>query len=245
MWFLCCCQLFERAFARPLRTARGAMRAPRGGLQLGDVMSSFLYVIAIVAMMARPLLAQENPAEMPTQAPRPQAPPPYPHLQAGEGREGADFGNPRFVFHRTDGGFLRLDLVTGAVASCSQNAADWTCIPGRDERAALDREIARLQRDNAALKNALLEHGVPLPDASTLSPAGGGGAPVPAETVPRPPQTVPPAASPPPPSAKSGEPDRASRDDAEVERIMTMMEKVWRRLVEMMMNMQRDLQKKG
>jgi hypothetical protein len=158
------------------------------------------------------------------------------------------------VFHRSGGGFLRLDLVTGAVASCSQNAADWTCVPGRDERAALDGEIARLQRDNAALKNALLEHGVPLPngmnpDAPTLPSAadvgGSRGAPVPAETIPRPPQTVPPAASAPPPSAKPGEPDHASRDDAEVERIMTMMEKVWRRLVEMMMNIQRDLQKKG
>jgi hypothetical protein len=63
--------------------------------------------------------------------------------------------------------------------------------------------------------------------------------------VPRPPQTVPPAALAPPPSAKSGEPDRASRDDAEIERIMTVMEKVWRHLVEMMMNIQRDLQKKG
>jgi hypothetical protein len=158
------------------------------------------------------------------------------------------------VFHRSDGGFVRLDLVTGAIASCSQNAADWTCVPGRDERAALDREIARLQRDNAALKNALLERGVPLPndvkaDAPTFPSAAGGGrnegAPVPAETIPRPPQTVPPTASAPPPSAKPGEPERASRDDAEVERIMTMMEKVWRRLVEMMMNIQRDLQKKG
>jgi hypothetical protein len=214
-----------------------------------DIMGLFLCVIAILAMMARPLLAQENSAEIPTQAPRPQpqVPPAYPPPLAGEGRQGADFSNPRFVFHRSGGGFLRLDLVTGAVASCSPNAADWTCVPGRDERAALDREIARLQRDNAALKNALLEHGVPLPDASTPSPAGGGsgGAPVPAETIPRPPQTVPPAASAPPPSTKPGEPDRASRDDAEVERIMTMMEKVWRRLVEMMMNIQRDLQKKG
>jgi hypothetical protein len=144
------------------------------------------------------------------------------------------------VFHRSDGGFVRLDLVTGAVAWCSQNAADWTCVPGRDERAALDREIVRLQRDNAALKNALLEHGVPLPDDMKADAPT-----VPAETIPRPPQTVPPAASAPPPSAKPGEADRASRDDAEVERIMTMMEKVWRRLVEMMMNIQRDLQKKG
>jgi len=206
-------------------------------------MSSFLFVIAILAMMPRPLLAQGNSVEMPAQVPRsqPQAPPPYAPPHAGEGREGApDRGNPRFVFHRSDGGFVRLDLVTGAVASCSQNAADWTCVPGRDERAALDREIVRLQRDNAALKNALLERGVPLPnDMKADAPT------VPAETIPRPPQTVPPTASAPPPSAKPGEPDHASRDDAEVERIMTMMEKVWRRLVEMMMNIQRDLQKKG
>jgi hypothetical protein len=239
MPLLCCRQSFGRAFTPSPHTARRAMRAPRLGLQLGDLMSSFLYVIAILAIMARPLLAQENAAEIPTQAPRPQ--PPYSPSHAGESREGApDSSNPRFVFHRSDGGFVRLDLVTGAVASCSQNAADWTCVPGRDERATLDREIVRLQRDNAALKNALLEHGVPLPDDMKAD-----GPTVPAEAIPRPPQTVPPAASAPPPSAKPGEPDRASRDDAEVERIMTMMEKVWRRLVEMMMNIQRDLQKKG
>jgi hypothetical protein len=209
-------------------------------------MGPFLCVIAILVMISRPLSAQENSAETPAQAPRPQ-----PQVA----REGApDFSNPRFVFHRSGDGFLRLDLVTGAVASCSQNTADWTCVPGRDERAVLDHEIARLRRDNAALKNALLEHGVPLPndmkaDAPTLPSATGGGgsrgAPVPAETIPRPPQTVPPTASAPPPPAKSGEPDHASRDDAEIERIMTVMEKVWRHLVEMMMNIQRDLQKKG
>src|SRR6266853_1437189 len=219
MPLLCCRQSFGRAFTSSPPTARRAMRAPRLGLQRGGVMSLFLYAIAILAMMPGPLLAQGNSVEMPTQAPRPQpqVPPPYSPPHAGESREGApERGNPRFVFHRSDGGFVRLDLVTGAVASCSQNAADWTCVPARDERAALDREIARLQRDNAALKDALLEHGVPLPDASTPSPAGrggSGGAPVPAETVPRPPQTVPPTASAPPPSAKSGEPDRASRDD--------------------------------
>jgi hypothetical protein len=216
-----------------------------------DIMGPFLCVITIFVMMSSALLAQEKSTEIPTQAlrPQPQVPPPPP--RAGEGREGApDFSKPRFVFHRSGDGFVRLDLVTGAIASCSQNAADWTCVPGRDERAALDHEIARLQRDNAALKNALLEHGVPLPndmkaDAPALPSASSGGAPVPAETIPRPPQTVPPTASAPPPSAKPGEPERALRDDAEVERIMAMMEKVWRRLVEMMMNIQRDLQKKG
>jgi hypothetical protein len=267
MPFLSCCQTFGRAFVRLPHTAAADgsdARPSLGGFATGDIMSSMLHVIAILAMMVVlrvPLLAQENSMEIPAPASQPQPqvqpPPPYPPPLAGEGRE----GDPRFAFHRIDGGFLRLDLRTGAVASCNQNAADWTCVPGREERAALDREIARLQQDNAILKNALLEHGVPLPNdmkvdqppptAPTLpSPASGGGKgggePArAAETVPRPPQTVPPAASAPPASAKSGERDRASHDDAEIERIMAVMEKVWRRLVEMMMNIQRDLQKKG
>jgi hypothetical protein len=208
------------------------------------------HVIAILAMMALPsipLLAQDNSVETANPAPRAQ-------LQVPPGQP-PDFNKPRFAFHRTDSGFLRLDLFTGAVASCSRNAADWTCIPGRDEQAALDREIEQLKRDNAILKNTLLEHGVPLPndmkaDAPLFPPAAGGGgkgsgASAAPEAVLRPPQTVPPTAPEAAPSAKSGEPDHASREDAEVERIMVVMEKVWRRLVEMMMNIQRDLQKKG
>jgi hypothetical protein len=215
-------------------------------------MRSPLYVVAILAIMATlrvPLLAQEN-SEMPAPGS-----PPQPQVQPSQS---PGFGNPRFVFHRIDGAFLRLDLSTGAVASCSQNTVNWTCVPGREERTTLDREITRLQRDNAMLKNALLQRGVPLPDnieadqppAATVAPAlaspaspacdGKGGG----ETVPRPAQTVPPASAS-PPSAKSGEPDRASRDDAEIERMMAVMEKVWRRLVEMMVNIQRDLRKKG
>jgi hypothetical protein len=206
-------------------------------------MSLSLHVMATAAMMAMPgipLLAQENSVDIATEASQPQQPPSRP----------PDLDNPRFAFHPVTGGFLRLDLFTGAIASCSQNAADWTCVPGRDERVALDREIARLQRDNAILKNTLLEHGVPLPDdlradVPTFPPAvSGSGAPAAAEAVPRPPQTVPPAVPESPPPAKSGEQDRASRDDAEIERVMIVMERVWRRLVEMMMNIQRDLQKK-
>jgi hypothetical protein len=198
------------------------------------IMGGKLYVIAILAVTATlsaPLGAQENSEATPAQAAQPQAQMPPP-----------EFGDPRFTFHRIDGGFVRLDLHTGAVASCSQNAAGWVCIPGREERAALDREIARLQRDNAVLKNALLERGVPLPNdmKADVPPPG---MIEPAEPVPRPPQSIPPVASA-PGSPKSAGPGQASHDDAEIERVMGVMERVWRRLVEMMMNIQHDLQKK-
>jgi hypothetical protein len=207
-------------------------------------MSRNLCLVAILAaatMLGAPLRAQETPArETPaeTSQPQPQVPPQPP-----------EFGDPRFAFHRTDSGFVRLDLHTGAVASCSQNAAGWICVPGREERAVLDGEIARLRRDNAVLKNALLERGLPLPNDMVADAPPGMIAPAPAESVPRPPQSVPSAASTPPASPesapKSAELDHASRDDAELERVMNVMEKFWRRLVEMMMSIQRDMQKKG
>jgi hypothetical protein len=139
------------------------------------------------------------------------------------------------VFHRVEGGYVRLDLRSGELASCTSSGADWNCVPGRDERAALDREIARLQRDNASLKNALLERGVPLPDGMAPSTPAASGHRSAEESIPRPPQTVPPTASAPTPGAEQ---------DDEVDRIMTAVEKGWRRLVDMVMNLQRDLQKK-
>jgi hypothetical protein len=199
---------------------------------------SFLAIAAIGVTLALPSRGQDGSREAPQEAP-PSVPSQMPDVQPQTQPQQAqppELGDPRFAFHRIDNGFLRLDLRTGAVASCRQHDAGWACVLAPEERAAFDNEIARLQRENAILKNALLERGVPLPNA---------GAP-PAESVPRPPQSVPPVASAPPTSPpKSAESDRAARDDAELERIMTMMEKVWRRLVEMMVNIQRDMQKKG
>jgi hypothetical protein len=62
-----------------------------------------------------------------------------------------------------------------------------------------------------------------------------------ASRPPVPPQTVPPTPRPP----DTGASDRASREDAEIDRIMNVMEKVWRRLVDMMINIQREIQKKS
>ena len=155
----------------------------------------------------------------------------------------SDADNRRFVFHRVDGNLLRLDMRTGAVASCSPTGGDWTCAPGRDERAALDRQIAQLQQDNAVLKNALLEHGVPLPGGMASPPPGAGGSWSGDETIPRPPQTVPPTTatgSPAPGTPAQGSP---APPEKEIDRVMDAMERGWRRLVEMMTNLKRDLEK--
>jgi hypothetical protein len=191
-------------------------------------------ILAAAMALQAPALAQgnqDNPPHAPVPAPAQsqQAQPqeaPSPPPQAPDDR--------RFTFHRIEGGFVRLDMRTGELASCAPKGADWNCTPGGDERAALDREIAQLRRDNAILKNTLLEHGVPLPDGMAPNPpARTGRWSGDEEPVPRPPQTVPPTASAP-----------GTAQDDEIDRIMTAVEKGWRRLVEMVTNLQRDLQKK-
>jgi len=203
---------------------------------------TFLAILAIGITLGSPVRAQDTPPETSP----PQVPESQPQAQPQQAQP-LEIGDPRFAFHRIDNGFLRLDLRTGAIASCSQQAAGWLCVLAPEERAAFDNEIARLQRENALLKNALLERGAPLPNVPKAdAPPPSASAPPSAELVPRPPQSVPPVASAPPASPpKSAESDRAAREDAELERVMTMMEKVWRRLVEMMVNIQRDMQKKG
>ena len=129
-----------------------------------------------------------------------------------------------------------------------------------EERTALETEIARLQRDNASLKNALLERGLPLPapgtgvSASAARPEIASPVPPPAAQAPvsppvtsAPSPTEPPTASAPqrPPTPIPAEPDLAQRDKAEVDHVMDMMERLWRRLVELVTTIQRDIQKKG
>lgn len=154
-----------------------------------------------------------------------------------------DLADRRFTFYRVDAGYLRLDVRTGEVALCSHHAAGWVCALTPQERAALDGEIARLQRENASLKSALLERGIPLPDG--VAPDAGPASPP--EPVLRPPAAIPPeqppaAQAPEPP--KSGAPNLRLPEQADIDRALALMERVWRHIVEMVASLQRDLQKK-
>ena len=137
---------------------------------------------------------------------------------------GADDG--RYTFHRVEDSFVRLDGRTGQVSVCGRETAGWTCRAVPDERSALEESIGRLQGDNAALKKELLARGLALPggvraDPPAVKEVKGAGKP-----------------SDPSPSLKTP-------TDAELDRVMGFIEKVWRRLVEMMVELQRDMQRKS
>jgi hypothetical protein len=129
----------------------------------------------------------------------------------------ADDQDGRFTFYRVDDGHLRLDGRTGQVSICTRRAVGWTCQVLPEERAAFDAEIGRLQGDNAALKKELLSHNLPLP--AGIRPDR--------------------------PSNAIDNPHLQVPSDQEIDRMMSVFEKVWRRLVDMIVNMQKDLLKKS
>jgi hypothetical protein len=151
------------------------------------------------------------------------APAPAPAQGQAQGQESpptAASEDSRYTFHRIRDGFVRLDGRTGQVAQCGWNAAGWSCSAVPDERTALEGEIARLQQENAALKKSLLTRGIDLPGNVKADP---------------------------PPIAKAPEPDSGVKmpSEAELDRAIGFMKNVWKRLVEMMVELQRDIQKKS
>ena len=122
----------------------------------------------------------------------------------------------RYTFNRVEDGYLRLDGRTGQVSICARRPAGWACETVPDERAALEAEISRLQAENAAVKKELIARNLSLP--GTVKPE--------------------------PPAAKPDEPRLQLPSDADLNKVMNFIEKVWRRLVEMIGTLQKDMLKK-
>jgi hypothetical protein len=123
----------------------------------------------------------------------------------------------RYTFHRADDGYLRLDGHSGEVSLCTRKPVGWLCQALPDERAALEAELSRLHSDNATLKRELLLHNLALP--AGIRPD-----------------------SEPPKAQDTARPQ--PRNEARVKEVIGYIQNVWRRLVEMIANVQRDILRK-
>jgi hypothetical protein len=75
----------------------------------------------------------------------------------------AETGNGRFSMTPVANGFLRLDTRTGQTSLCTVSGEQAQCRAGADERAALEAEIERLSKENAALKAGTAPASAPAP----------------------------------------------------------------------------------
>jgi hypothetical protein len=175
------------AFPTCGRMGEAAKRCYGRKMHVESIMIRFILAVTIAAALVAPALAQTPDTE-----------------------------DTRYQFNRVEDGYLRLDLKSGQVSLCSRRNVGWACVTVPDDRAAFDGEIARLQGENAALKKAMLDRGLPLPGGVVAD------APV---------------------ARHDREPDRDLKlpSNADIDRMMTAVEKVWRRLVDMLMALQKDI----
>ncbi|WP_426437561.1 hypothetical protein [Bradyrhizobium genosp. P] len=136
-----------------------------------------------------------------------------------------DTENGRYTLAPAGDGFVRLDTRTGAVSTCTNSSAGWACYAVPDERAAMDAEIGRLQADNDRLKGAL----------AAREPAVSG----------KTDEALPKGDSLKPLEPKTAEGERKIEiplpSDRDMDRVMSFVERAWRRLIEMANRVQRDV----
>jgi hypothetical protein len=136
------------------------------------------------------------------------------HVSSARAQALPDTENGRYTLAPVEDGILRLDTRTGAMSICNNKHVGWSCYAMPDERAALDTEIGRLQRDNERLREQLAQRAPPQTSKNE-------------EPSKRP------ATPSPPPSESGRKPDLSLPSDRDLDRAMAFLEKAWRRLIDM------------
>jgi hypothetical protein len=139
-----------------------------------------------------------------------------------------DTENGRYALSPAGDGLIKLDTRTGTVSNCNNSPAGWACYAVPDERAAMDAEIGRLQAENEKLKARLASRDGTVEGKSD-------------EVLPKSDkQSGPKLAE---PKAPDGERklEIPLPSDQDVDRLMSFVERAWRRLVEMANRMQKDV----
>ena len=143
-----------------------------------------------------------------------------------------DTENGRYALSPTGDGVLRLDTRTGAISTCNNSGAGWACYAVPDERAAMDTEIGRLQADIVRLQADNERFKAQLAEREPTVP-GKIEEPMPKSD-----------------SLKKSEPKVADGErkieiplpsDRDMDRMMSFLERAWRRLIEMANRVQRDV----
>ena len=136
-----------------------------------------------------------------------------------------DTENGRYALSPTGDGVLRLDTKTGTVSTCTNSGAGWACYAVPDERAAMDTEIGRLQAENEKLKAQLAERVGTVAGKSE--------------------DAMPKSDSLRKPEPKVAEGERKIEiplpSDRDMDRMMSFLERAWRRLIEMANRIQKDV----
>lgn len=135
-----------------------------------------------------------------------------------------DGENGRYSMTPITEGVLRLDTRTGTVSTCTRSGAGWACYAVPDERSALDAEIGRLQAEVEKLKGQIAAGPTvsgkvdeALPKSDPLKKAE--------------------------PRVAEGERkiEIPLPSDQDVDRVMSFLERAWRRLIDMANRVQKDV----
>src|SRR5215475_10327776 len=143
-------------------------------------------------------------------------------VMAFAGEQLPDTENGHFTLSQTRDGLVRLDTRNGQVSNCTHDETGWACRLVPDERAAMDAEIGRLQAENDHLKAQL----------AARDPAAGKTD----EALPKSDKKV-------EPKAAEGERNKIEiplPSDQDMDRMMSFLERAWRRLIDMANRIQKD-----
>ena len=94
-------------------------------------------------------------------------------LAGGARADTPDPSNDRYTMSPVDGGFLRLDKQTGAVAMCAKSGADWACKAVDDHAAsapASQSALSKLEDENRVLKDRVKALEESLETGKSLAP---------------------------------------------------------------------------
>lgn len=141
--------------------------------------------------------------------------------------ETPDTESGRYTLQPSGDAMLRLDTRTGTVSNCSNSGAGWACYAVPDERAALDTEIGRLQAENEKLKAQLASREQAAAAPGKIEDA-----------LPKSDKA---------PGTADGQRADGQRkieiplpSDQDMDRMMSFLERAWRRLIDMASRVQKD-----